>query len=1004
MTSVCREIFKAIHEGKWLSIEYKNQTGKITKYWIGIKSLNLRDLSLIVDGLHLGELKVQQLKIFIKSILNAAIVEGSYCEVNRILVEDIKLNPTKYAGVFDQIPNLKILNYLVDCNRLDATPYSCEYKLIHCFDADRFENGKYQLDDDQFAEIVRAFQYQTNSEDGKIRVKQLGLNAISVPVRQGLYVLAYHKLHLDVANRMMRVDEDITFCREFTIEGDKLSIRQFLEPYDMDLLDDPHANLETIKDYITLNNPNLRGVDDMPYVIAIAMDYALDLEHEYSAIMDMYQEEKVTAPIRAFFGEYLKRPVRRKQYPLALLNRKVNLDQLLAINNAMRYPLAYIQGPPGTGKTNTIMNTIMTAFFNDRTVLFASNNNHPIDEVYKKMRQLRYQGRPIPFPMIRLGNIEVVKKALNEMRTLYEQVKNVNVYDSTLDKRKGQEVQRTAQLTKLLEEYYEILDLKERREVTQHLLEENDQFNFQFELRGRQLAEIDQRLAEIGDITDADALNLLEENEKDYLLYLNFTSVKHIKRIGEPKNKELFDIIYMDADDPERVNRFNQYLSKPENVRLFQRIFPIIATTCISAHRIGDPEVYFDMVIMDEASQCNTAVSLVPILRGESLMLVGDPQQLQPVILLNEADNQTLRKKYAVAPEYDYIANSVYKTFLACDPVSDEVLLHHHYRCHPKIIGFNNKKYYNGKLVIESNVECKTPLTFVDVEESDAVIKNTSPGEAEQIINYVRAYPGKNIGIITPFANQKMLISDELAKIGRRDVACGTVHAFQGDEKDVILFSLGLSDVTQIKTYDWLKNNRELINVATSRARQELIVLGSSKNLDRLHSKSDQDDLYELVDYIRSNGMSQVSQRTALSRALGIKPYSTETEAAFMENLNHAIDNIQPSGSRYSVHKEVPVAQVFVDNPSYADLFYTGRFDFVVYERGPAKTEFPVLAIELDGKEHFEDEIVKERDRKKNQICKEHDFELIRVENTYARRYHYIKDILIRYFTNGRAS
>ena len=98
MTSVCREIFKAIHEGKWLSIEYKNQTGKITKYWIGIKSLNLRDLSLIVDGLHLGELKVQQLKIFIKSILNAAIVEGSYCEVNRKLVEDIKLNPTISRG------------------------------------------------------------------------------------------------------------------------------------------------------------------------------------------------------------------------------------------------------------------------------------------------------------------------------------------------------------------------------------------------------------------------------------------------------------------------------------------------------------------------------------------------------------------------------------------------------------------------------------------------------------------------------------------------------------------------------------------------------------------------------------------------------------------------------------------------------------------------------------------------------------------------------------------
>lgn len=1004
MTSICREIFKAIHEGKWLSVEYKNRDGRITKYWIGIKSLNLHDRSLVVDGLHLGQLKVQELKVFIDSILSAKIVEGSYCEINQALVEDIKLNPSKYTGLFDQIPNLKILSYLADCNRLDATPYSCDYRLVHCFDGDRFENGTCALTDEQFEEIVRAFQYQANSDDGKLRLKQLGLNAISVPMKQGLYVLAYYKLELDVKSRTMRADNEVTFCHEFTINGDKLSIRQFLDQGDMDLLDDPQSNLETIKDYITWNNPDIRGVDDMPYVIAIGFDSPLDLEHEYAAIMDMYHGGEVTTPIRAFFGEYLKRPVRRKQYPLDLLNRKVNLDQLLAINNAMRYPLTYVQGPPGTGKTNTIMNTIMTALFNERTVLFASNNNHPIDEVYKKMRQLRYQGKQIPFPMIRLGNVEMVNKALNEIRFLYEQAKSIPIYDATLDKKRGQKVERTAELTKLLEQYDEILDLRERREVTQHLLDENNQLNFQFELRGKQLAEIDQRLAEIGEISDEDALRLIDDNEREFLLYLNFTSIKFIKRLGEPKYKELLKIIDMNPDDPDRVNQFNQYLSDPDNVRQFQRVFPIIATTCISAHRIGEPGVYFDMTIMDEASQCNTAVSLVPILRGENLMLVGDPQQLQPVIVLDKADNQTLRKKYAVAPEYDYIENSIYKTYLACDPVSDEVLLRHHYRCHPKIIGFNNKKYYNGKLVIDSKANCENPLTFVDVQDSESAIKNTSPGEAEQIIRYVRRNPDKSIGIITPFANQRALIDDELRKMGRGDVACGTVHAFQGDEKDVILFSLGLSDATKVKTYDWLKNNRELLNVATSRARDELIVLGSAKNLERLHGKSEQDDLYELVRYIKSNGTSQVTQRTALSRALGIKPYSTETEAAFMENLNHAIDNIQPSGSRYTVHKEVPVSQVFVENPSYADLFYTGRFDFVVYERGPARSELPVLAIELDGKEHFDDEVVKERDRKKNQICQEHNFELIRVENTYARRYHYIKEILIRYFTNGMRS
>lgn len=107
-------------------------------------------------------------------------------------------------------------------------------------------------------------------------------------------------------------------------------------------------------------------------------------------------------------------------------------------------------------------------------------------------------------------------------------------------------------------------------------------------------------------------------------------------------------------------------------------------TTCISSHKLGEPEPLFDMTIMDEASQCNVAVSLVPIIRGEKLMLVGDPQQLKPVILLDELTNRKLRRKYHVADEYDYRENSIYKTYLACDAVSDEILLRNHYRCNKK--------------------------------------------------------------------------------------------------------------------------------------------------------------------------------------------------------------------------------------------------------------------------------------------------------------------------------
>ena len=124
-------------------------------------------------------------------------------------------------------------------------------------------------------------------------------------------------------------------------------------------------------------------------------------------------------------------------------------------------------------------------------------------------------------------------------------------------------------------------------------------------------------------------------------------------------------------------------------------------------------------------------ISLVPIIRGERLMLVGDPQQLNPVILLDEAANQRLRKKYMVPEEYDYRGNSVYKVYLACDAVSDEVLLRYHYRCNQKIIDFNNQKYYHSRLLIRSGSREEEPLGYVEIPDGRAEEKKTAPAEPE---------------------------------------------------------------------------------------------------------------------------------------------------------------------------------------------------------------------------------------------------------------------------------
>ena len=136
-------------------------------------------------------------------------------------------------------------------------------------------------------------------------------------------------------------------------------------------------------------------------------------------------------------------------------------------------------------------------------------------------------------------------------------------------------------------------------------------------------------------------------------------------------------------------------------------------------------------------------------------MLVGDPQQLNPVILLDEKSNAVLRQKYQIPQEYDYVSNSIYKAFLANDSVSEEILLRHHYRCSKSIIEFNNQKYYNRKLCIESKAHSQQPLVYVDVLENETSYKNTAPREAEEIVKYIQHNRDQKIGIITPFANQK---------------------------------------------------------------------------------------------------------------------------------------------------------------------------------------------------------------------------------------------------------
>ena len=1009
--NVSRDIFRSIHERKWVSVEYRNAQGKTTYYWMGIRSVDPRRRLLQVRGMHLGTYGLADLTVQFDSITATSVVDSSYFPTPAALVNDIRDNEERYASLFGSVPNLKVLDYLSDCTKLNTTPYIKKHALIDHIDEDSFRLGAVPLDDAQFRTAVETAQrkaQRTARSDGqqlKQTYEQLALNVLSVHSPAGLYVLAYRQLRLDPEKRRLVIGRNTVLCREFKVvngrASEQQSIRCYLDDADLYLLERFDENRETVKDIVSKRLGAGQLVDDEPHVMAIARDSVVNLAAEFDAICEMAETDSLTVPLKAFFGDLTKRPVRRKEYPLVLLDRRINLDQLLAAHQSMKYPLTYVQGPPGTGKTTTIVTILINAFFNGKTLLFSSFNNHPVDGVFNALRSFTYRDEPLPLPVLRLGDRKRVLQALDFVKELYERVADMPVIEADLRMTQAQEQQRARMLGVLLRNYEENLDLQERRECIQQLVETNNDFAFSLDLQTRQLQALDKQLEQAATPEDAlqRALSLTESNADELVEHLFRASVCCIKRLGEARHAELRSIVMSSAAPDERVDAFNRHISDTKNLKSLLRVFPIIATTCISAHRLGQPGPTFDLAVIDEASQCDTACALIPIVRSHALVLVGDPQQLSPVVVIDKADNAALRRSYQITDEYDFVDNSAYKTFLACDAVSNEILLHDHYRCDENIIGFNNKKYYNGRLEVKSGRKSERALHYASIPLNTSPVKNVAPTEAEAVIGYIQDNPDASIGVITPFTNQREYLAAQLKEHGLSHIPCGTVHAFQGDEKDVVLFSLALTDRTTPATYGWLANNRELINVATSRARNKLVIFGSDRELERLHRSIDgPDDLYELVQYVKTKGTSSVTPRAISSRALGIKPYSTKTETAFLENLSHALGSIFTSGSRCAIHTQVPISLVLGENFAKEYLFYSGSFDFVVYEEVPGKAEIPILAIELDGMEHRSVDAVLERDRQKNAICERHGLQLIRVENTYARRYHHIKHILIDFF------
>jgi ATP-dependent RNA/DNA helicase IGHMBP2 len=267
----------------------------------------------------------------------------------------------------------------------------------------------------------------------------------------------------------------------------------------------------------------------------------------------------------------------------------------------------------------------------------------------------------------------------------------------------------------------------------------------------------------------------------------------------------------------------------------------VITCTLIgSINKYTEGKTYKTLVI-DEAAQALEPATWIPIARAERVILAGDPFQLPPTVKSMEAS------------KYGLSTTLIEKCLMRQPEIS---LLNRQYRMNEKIMGFSNQEFYDNLLIANDTVAGhlvdlgnNEPLEFIDTvgcsfdeKQNPETLSLFNPGEAdiifkhlEQLLSVHNLVQLPRIGIISPYREQVKYIKGAIAANeilqSQADIDINTIDAFQGQERDIIYISLVRSN--EKGEIGFLSDYRRM-NVALTRARKKLVVIGDSATLGNI--------------------------------------------------------------------------------------------------------------------------------------------------------------------------
>ncbi|HEX6334403.1 MAG TPA: AAA domain-containing protein [Flavisolibacter sp.] len=304
------------------------------------------------------------------------------------------------------------------------------------------------------------------------------------------------------------------------------------------------------------------------------------------------------------------------------------------------------------------------------------------------------------------------------------------------------------------------------------------------------------------------------------------------KRSFGPAEREQRKALFAEARNIRReIENTEQYIAND----ILDRAH-VITATLVGASHYTIRKKTFRTVVIDEAGQSIEPACWIPVLRADRLIMAGDHCQLPPTIKSLVAERGGLGK-------------TLMEKCVEHHPEA-VVLLEEQYRMHAQIMNFSSQEFYQGRLVANDGVASHVlfpgdrPLLFIDTagcgyeeQREDSGISN--PEEAAlllrhlaQLMQHFQDDTAPSVAVISPYRHQVELLKEMYRSFSWQPgtVSINTIDSFQGQERDVVYISMTRSNSDN--SIGFLSEVRRM-NVAMTRARKKLVVIGDSATLSQ---------------------------------------------------------------------------------------------------------------------------------------------------------------------------